>query len=161
MTHRGIGLGSVPMALTRLDLSDVTDLDLKSIGFGGDPPAARGDDQNLIAIMNMPARVASFAEVHNAAIEILRLTRLDDGLAGAMHGPGISIRRFGRARRGDLGDILQRDNLHDTLSLVTEFPAVPSARGLPWPGHRLTDPAREYLAFSGGTPVITLAQRFS
>src|SRR5689334_14461665 len=41
-----------------------------------------------------------------------------------MDGPGISIRRFGRARHGDFGDILQRDNLHDTLSLITEFAAV-------------------------------------
>jgi hypothetical protein len=44
VAHRGIGLGSVPVALTRLDVSDITDLDLKSLGFGGDPPAAGGDD---------------------------------------------------------------------------------------------------------------------
>src|ERR1700720_3653778 len=79
VAHRGIGLGSVPMAFTRLDVRDVTDLDLKSLGFGGDPPAARGDDQNLIAIVNMPACVASLAEVHDAAIEIRRFPRLDDG----------------------------------------------------------------------------------
>src|SRR4051812_14867605 len=34
------------------------------------------------------------------------------------HGPGISIRRFGRARCGHFGDILQRDTLHDTLSVL-------------------------------------------
>jgi hypothetical protein len=38
-----------------------------------------------------------------------------------MHGSGISIRRFRRARRGDFGDILQRNNLHNTLSLTTDF----------------------------------------
>ena len=44
VAHRRIGLGSVSVALTRLDVSDVTDLDLKSLGFCGDPPVARGDD---------------------------------------------------------------------------------------------------------------------
>ena len=44
VSHRGIGFGSVPVALTRLDVSDVADLDLKSLGFGSDPPAARGDN---------------------------------------------------------------------------------------------------------------------
>jgi hypothetical protein len=39
------------------------------------------------------------------------------------HGPEISIRRFGRARCGHFGDILQRDNLHDTLSVLIEFPS--------------------------------------
>jgi hypothetical protein len=78
-----------------------------------------------------------------------------------MHRPGISIRRFGRARRGDFGDILQRNDLHDNFSLMTGFSAVPSVRGLPWPGHSLTEPACEHLAFSDGTPVTSLAQRFS
>src|SRR3954468_4803442 len=82
----------------------------------------------------MPARVASLAEVDNAAIEIRRLPRLDNGLAGAMDGPGISIRRFGRARCGGFGDILQRDDLHGNLSLIAEFPAVHGAR--PCLGHR-------------------------
>src|SRR4051812_24885953 len=108
----------------------------------------------------MPARVASLAEVDDAAIEIRRLPRLDNGLAGAMHGPGISIRRFGRARRGGFGDILQRDNLHDTLPYC-RVSGCSSARGLAWPGHSLTNPACEHLAFSGGTPVTSLAQRFS
>src|ERR1700689_3903772 len=100
VTHRGIDLGAVPMALARFDVSDVTDLDLKPLGFRGNPAAARGDDQDLIAVVNVPASVAALAEVHDAAIEILRLPRLDDGLAGAMHGPGVAIRRFRRARRG-------------------------------------------------------------
>jgi hypothetical protein len=34
----------------------------------------------------------------------------------------------------------QRDNLHGVPSLVTEFPAVPSMRGLLCPGHSRTDP---------------------
>jgi hypothetical protein len=38
VTHRGIGLGSVPVALTRFDVSDITNLDLKSLGFCGDHP---------------------------------------------------------------------------------------------------------------------------
>src|SRR5579863_329668 len=61
VAHRGIGLGSVPVALTRLHVSDVTHLDLKSLGFCGDPPAARSDDQDLIAIVDVPARVAPLA----------------------------------------------------------------------------------------------------
>jgi hypothetical protein len=44
VAHCGVGLGSVPVAFTRLDVSDVTDLDLKSLIFCGDPPAARGDN---------------------------------------------------------------------------------------------------------------------
>jgi hypothetical protein len=44
VAHRGISFGSVPVALTRLDVSDVTDLDLEPLGFCGDPSAARGDD---------------------------------------------------------------------------------------------------------------------
>jgi len=70
VAHRGIRLGSVPVALTRLEVSYIADLDLMSLGFRGDPPAARANDQNLIAIVNMPACVASLAEVHDAAIEI-------------------------------------------------------------------------------------------
>jgi hypothetical protein len=47
-----------------------------------------------------------------------------------MHGPGISIGRFGRSGRRDLGDILQRDNLHDTLPYFRAS-GFSSARGLP------------------------------
>src|SRR5215472_3554614 len=101
MAHCGIGSGPVPVALTCLDVSNVANLDLASLGFCGDPPAARGDDEDLVAIVNVPTRVASLAGVHDAAIEIRCLSGLDDGLTGAMHGPGISIRRFGRAGRRD------------------------------------------------------------
>ena len=55
MTHCAIGFGPVPVALTCLDVSNVANLDLASLGFCGDPPAARGDDQDMIAIVNMPA----------------------------------------------------------------------------------------------------------
>ena len=50
------------MALTRLDVSDVTNVDLSSLGFCGDPPTAGIDDEDLIAVVNMPAGVASLAE---------------------------------------------------------------------------------------------------
>src|ERR1700722_8239520 len=116
VAHRGVSLGAVPVALTRLDVGDVTDLDLQSLGCRGDPSAAMGYDQDLIAIVNMPASITPLAEVHDAAVVIRRLAGLDDGLAGAMHGARISVRRFGRAWRGEYGDILQRNNLHDTLS---------------------------------------------
>ena len=66
VAHRGISLGPVPVALTRLDVSGVTDLDLKSFGFRGDPPAARGDDQNLIAIVNMPASMPQYLSSQDA-----------------------------------------------------------------------------------------------
>ena len=59
MAHRGIGFGPVPVALTCLDVSNVANLDLTSLGFCGDPPAARGNDEDLIAIVNMLARVAT------------------------------------------------------------------------------------------------------
>ena len=124
MAHRAISFGPMPVALACLDVSNVTDPELASLGFRGDPPAALGDDENLITVVNMPACVASLAEVHNAAIEICRLPGLDDGLAGAMHRSGIPIGRFRRTWRGDFGDILQRDNLHDTLSLMTNLPTM-------------------------------------
>src|SRR5258706_15408534 len=113
-----MGLGPVPVGLPRLDVSNVTDLDLTPLGFCGHPPAARGDDENLVTIVNMPARVAPLAEVHDAAIEICRLSGVDDGLAGAMHGPGISIRRFCSARGGGFWGVFPRPRPHTTLPLA-------------------------------------------
>jgi hypothetical protein len=112
------------VTLTRFDVRDVPDLDLKSLGFRGDPSVARGDNKNLIAIVNMPARVASLAEVHDAAVEIRRLSWLNNGLAGTMYEAGISIRWFGRARSRKHWDILQRNDLHDILSHIFGWPAV-------------------------------------
>src|SRR3954469_5842914 len=147
VAHGGIGLGAVPMALTRFHVSRVTDLDLEPLGFRGDPPAARGDDENLVTIVNMPARVAPLAEIHDATNEMRRLSGLDDGLAGAMHGAGISIRRFCSARGGDFWDILQRNDLHDTLRMI-EVPAVPSAQRPVMTNDNATGPAGNDLAGS-------------
>src|SRR3954453_21414363 len=86
----------------------------------------------------MPAGVAALAEVNDAAVEIRRLPGLDNGLTGAVDGPGISVRRFGRARCGGFGNILQCDDLHGALSLIAEFPAVHRREALS--GHRSYGP---------------------
>src|ERR1700722_11145355 len=116
VAHRGVSLGAVPMTLARFDMSDVANLDLSTFVFCRDPLGAGRDDQNLIAVVHVPARVASLAEVHDATVIVFRVSRLDDGLTGAMHGPSVPICRFRRARRWTFRDILQRDNLHGELS---------------------------------------------
>ena len=81
MPHRRIGLGAMPMAFTGLDMHDIAHVDLALFMLVCDHARARGDDQHLVAVMRMPTRGATLAEVHHAAIIIRGIPGLNDGLA--------------------------------------------------------------------------------
>ena len=79
MPHRRVGLGAVPMAFTRLDVHDITDIDLMLFMLRRHHAGARGDDQNLVAAMRVPPGGATLAEVHHAAVVVRRVPGLNDG----------------------------------------------------------------------------------
>src|SRR4051794_30588871 len=61
--HRRVGLGAVPVALAGLDMRDVADIDLALFVLVGDHAGAGHDDQQLVAIMRVPAGRAALAEI--------------------------------------------------------------------------------------------------
>src|SRR5271166_2047418 len=117
VTHRRIGLGAMPMTFASFDLHDITDIDLALFSLVGDQAGARDHDQQLIAIMNMPARIAALAEIHHAAIVIRRFTGLDNRLARPGDWPGPSFGALGGTLGRDIWDIFKRDHLHDDTPL--------------------------------------------
>ena len=68
--HRRVGLGAVPVAFAGLDMRDVADIDLALFALVGDHAGAGHDDQQLVAIMRVPAGRAALAEIDDAAIVI-------------------------------------------------------------------------------------------
>ena len=81
MPQRRIGLGAMPMALTGLDMRDIAHVDLALFMLRRHHAGARGHDQHLVAVMRMPSRGATLAEVHHAAVIVRGVPRLNDGLA--------------------------------------------------------------------------------
>ena len=81
MSHRRIGFGAMPMPFTGLDMDDIADIDFTLLVLVCHHAGARGHDQNLVAVMRMPTRGATFAEVHYAAVIVRGVPGLDDGLA--------------------------------------------------------------------------------
>lgn len=69
--HRRIRLGAVPVAFAGLDVHDIADIDLFLLVLGCHHAGPRDHDQDLIAVMRVPARGAALAEVHHAAIVVL------------------------------------------------------------------------------------------
>src|SRR5215467_591061 len=114
MPHRRIGLGAMPMALASLDVCHIADVDLALLMLRRHDAGARSHDQDLIAIVDMPSRVAALAEVHHGAVVVLGVARLDYGLASPKHRTRPPRGLLGRTFRRDTRDILQRDDLHDT-----------------------------------------------
>jgi hypothetical protein len=80
MSHRPIGLGAMPMPFTGLDMHDITHINLTLFLFRRHHPRALGHDQNLVAVMCMPSRGATLAEVHHAAVIVRGLPWLNDSL---------------------------------------------------------------------------------
>src|SRR5215471_169714 len=115
--HGCVGLGAMPMALTSLDVRHVADVDLALLMLRRHDAGARSHDQDLIAIVDMPSRVAAPTEVHHGAVVIRGLAGLDNGLASpkyrARPARGLLGRTFGR----DVWDVLKRDDLHDARSM--------------------------------------------
>jgi len=81
VTHRRIGLRAMPMAFTRLDVNDITDINFAPFMLGGNRAGTGGYDQHLVAVMGMPSRGAALAEVHDAAVIVGRVSRVNDRLA--------------------------------------------------------------------------------
>ena len=108
--HGRIGFGAMPMALASLDVRHITDVDLALLMLRRHDAGSRSHDQDLVAIVGMPSRVAALAEVHRV---VLVHDRLDDCLASpgyrARPACGLLGRTFGR----DVWDVLKRDDLHD------------------------------------------------
>src|SRR5215472_11919999 len=115
MPHCRIGLGAMPMAIAGLYVHDITDINLTLPVLVCDHPRARGHDQYLVAVMRMPARRAALAEVHDAAVIIRGVPRLDDGLARPRNGSGPPFDHVGALYR-NIRYVFERDHLHDDFS---------------------------------------------
>src|SRR5580704_11089303 len=73
VTHRRVGLGAVPVPLAGLDVDDVADIDLlRCPTLDRNHPRTRGDDEDLVAIVDVPAGGAALAEIDDAAIVVRR-----------------------------------------------------------------------------------------
>src|SRR6266404_4039620 len=118
MPHRRVGLGAMPMALTGLDVHDITHIDLTLLPLVCHHAGARGHDQHLVAVMGVPSRGATLAEVHDAAVVVRRVPWLDDGLPRPSNRPGPPFDPFGSAFRWNIRYVFERDDLHDDLLLV-------------------------------------------
>src|ERR1700720_2302493 len=68
MPHSRIGRGGMPMAFTGLDAYDVTHIDLTLFMLRCHLAGARRHNQHLVAVMRVPSRSATLAEVHHAAV---------------------------------------------------------------------------------------------
>ena len=100
MRQRRIRLGAMPVALAGLDVHHVADRDFALLGFAGDDPSARRDDEYLIGIVRMPAGRRSRAEIHDVTAKVVRLPIGDHLLPRAAHRPaGPSGYRCRRAHR--------------------------------------------------------------
>src|SRR5215207_10421199 len=111
VAHRRVGLGAVPVALAGLDVHDVADIDLVLLVLVGHHARARRHDQDLVAGVGVPAGRAALAEIHDAAVVVLGLARLDDGLPRPLHGTGPPLDAFGALDR-HIRDVFQRNDLH-------------------------------------------------
>ena len=80
MPHSRIGRGGMPMAFTGLDVYDVTHIDLTLFMLRCHLAGARRHNQHLVAVMRVPSRSATLAEVHHAAVIVRGVARLDDRL---------------------------------------------------------------------------------
>jgi hypothetical protein len=112
MPHRRIGFGAMPMALTGLDMDDITDSDLALVMLGRHHAGARGRYQQLVTVVRMPPRGAAPAEIHHAAVIVGRVTGLNDGLARPGDRACVSWDRLRSCHRG-IWNVLECDHLHD------------------------------------------------
>src|SRR6516165_333166 len=110
--HGRIGLGAMPMAFAGLDVHDIAHIDLTLLVLVCHHARARGHDQYLVAVMRVPSGRAALAEVHNAAVIIRRVPRLDDGLTRPRNRSSPSLDALG-ALHWDIGYVFKRDHLHD------------------------------------------------
>src|SRR6266436_6790225 len=117
MPHRRVCLGAMPMALTSLDVHDITDIDLTLLALVCHHAGARGHDQHLVAVMGMPARRAPLAEVHHTAVVVRGVAGLDYGLPRPGNRACVPFDRLRTFHWGIL-HIFERDHLHDDSLLV-------------------------------------------
>jgi hypothetical protein len=115
--HRRIGLRAMPMAFTRLDVHDITDINFAPFMLGGNDAGTGGYDQHLVAVMGMPSCGAALAEVHDAAVIVGRVSRLNDRLARPGNRACVPFDRLRTFHWGIL-HIFERDHLHDDSLLV-------------------------------------------
>ncbi|HJY48425.1 MAG TPA: hypothetical protein VJ349_07285 [Stellaceae bacterium] len=110
--HRRIGLRAMPMAFTCLDVHDVTDIDFAPFMLGGTMPAPEVTINTWSQLWVCHPRGAALAEVHNAAVIVGRVPRLNDRLARPGNRACVAFDRLGTFH-WDLGYIFERDHLHD------------------------------------------------
>src|SRR3954469_13273683 len=117
MAHCRIGLGAMPVAFAGLDVHDVADVDLLLLVLVGDHAGARGHHQDLIAGVRVPTGGAALAEIHDAAVVVLRLAGLDDGLTRPEYRAGPPLDPLGAFHR-HIRYVLERDDFHGGLLLA-------------------------------------------
>src|SRR5512145_363307 len=78
--HGRFRRSAVPMALARFDVHDIANLDVTLFAFGCNLALPRRDDQDLIAIVDMPSCSRTDAEVDHVAAKIFRLPVADHRL---------------------------------------------------------------------------------
>lgn len=126
----------MPVALAGFDMDDVADGDLAPFGLGRGKTFARGDNENLIAIMDMPAGGAADAEVNHVAAKIIRLAVANHRLARSAHfatAPALDGRR---RVHGGLFQFVDFEHAHSDSPFVTRHHYTASAeqvkRGESW-----------------------------
>jgi hypothetical protein len=80
MRHRRIRLCAVPVPFAGFDMYDVADGYLALFPLRRDHASAGRHHQDLIAVVGMPSRSRTFAEVHHIAAKILGLSVADNRL---------------------------------------------------------------------------------
>src|SRR6476646_4217673 len=83
--HRGIRRCTVPVFFAGFNMHDIADGDITLLVFRRDLSLSRRDDQNLIAIVNMPSRCCADAEIDHVAAEIVRLPSANNRLPRPAH----------------------------------------------------------------------------
>src|SRR5688500_3591611 len=113
MGHRRVGPGAVPVALSGLDMHNIARDDLTFFFFRRDHTFSGRDDQDLIAVVHMPAGGRTGTKVNDVTAKVIRVPIADDRLARAAHRPTgpagdrrSAVHRFFRY-------IVYFDNAHD------------------------------------------------
>src|SRR5438046_9331314 len=121
----------MPMALTGLDVHDITHIDLTLLALVCHHAGARGHDQHLVAVMGVPSRGATLAEVHHAAVIIRGVPGLNDSLTrpGNRSSPSVD---WLAAFHWDVRYVLKLDHLHNDPLFMFLGALFLARSGIPW-----------------------------
>src|SRR5215471_9484615 len=112
MRHRRIRLRAVPVPFAGFDMHDVADGYLALFPLRRDHASAGCHHQDLIAVVGMPSRRRTFAEVHHIAAKVLGLSVADNRLPRPANRPSSPSGDGRGAVHGFLRQILNFEYAH-------------------------------------------------